>query len=243
MNEIRILLVDDDDALRATLEEGLSLAGCVVRHAPDGASALARLAAEGTDLMILDLSMPQMDGVEVTRRARTFWNGPIIILTAHHQEAVKVMALDAGADDYVSKPVNFTELLPRIRAVLRRTQQATAPQERLVTVGALCVNLTTRVVTLDGQPLSLTQTEYRLLAVLASNLDVVMSYEQLLAALLVGAPQGSAEYIRVLAARVRAKLGRYGPCIEVVPRVGCVLHGAVEFRQPPPDAGAFGGGV
>ena len=175
MNEIgfRVLVVDDERAIRRYLHAALNAHGYVIYEAVNGQEALSAAAAERPDLIILDLGLPDIDGVEVTRQIREWSQIPIIILSVREQERDKVAALDAGADDYLTKPFSTGELMARIRVALRRSAQ-TSP-EPVFTSGELVVNLSRRLVTVRDQEISLTPTEYDLLHALVQHPGKVLN--------------------------------------------------------------------
>lgn len=175
---IRVLAVDDERPIRRFLTASLTAHGYVVFEAADGAEALAMVITARPDLVILDLGLPDMDGVEVTRRLREWSQIPIIILSVRDQEQDKIAALDAGADDYLTKPFGIGELLARLRVALRRA--ATPTGEPVFTVGGLEVDLARRVVTVSGQEVQLTPTEFDLLRVLVIHAGKVVTHNQLL---------------------------------------------------------------
>jgi two-component system KDP operon response regulator KdpE len=175
---IRILIVDDEPAIRRYLRASLSAHHYIIFEAATGETALQGAVAHRPDLMILDLGLPDMDGIEVTRRLREWTRLPILILSVRGQEADKVTALDAGADDYLTKPFSSGELLARIRAALRHAAAPTA--EPVFTTGELTVDLARRVVTVAGREVQLTPTEYDLLRVLATYAGKVITHRQLL---------------------------------------------------------------
>jgi two-component system KDP operon response regulator KdpE len=180
MNEThaRVLVVDDEPAIRRFLRASLSAHGYEIFEAGDGQSALSAVTAERPDLVILDLGLPDLNGIEVTRLLREWSRTPIIILSVRGQEADKIAALDAGADDYVVKPFGVGELLARMRAALRRSSQSNA--EPVFTSDDLTVDLTRRVVMTAGREVQLTPTEYELLRVLVTNAGKVLTHHQLL---------------------------------------------------------------
>jgi two-component system KDP operon response regulator KdpE len=174
----RVLVVDDEVAIQRFLHVTLNGQGFIVSEAATGRDALQSLALEHPDLVILDLGLPDIDGVEVTRRLREWSQVPVIILSVREQEADKIAALDAGADDYLTKPFGVGELLARIRTVLRR--QITGVSEPVFTLGDLKVDLANRLVTVNGREVQLTPTEYGILHALVLNAGKVLTNRQLL---------------------------------------------------------------
>jgi two-component system KDP operon response regulator KdpE len=173
----RVLVVDDEPAIRRFLHASLAGHGYSVFDVATGQEAVSAVAVHRPDLVILDLGLPDVDGIEVTRVLRTWTHIPIIILTVQEQEAAKIAALDAGADDYVTKPFGMGELLARMRVALRR---ATSPEtDPIFTTGQLMVDLTRRLVTVAGQNVSLTPTEYDLLRTLVVHAGKVLTHRQL----------------------------------------------------------------
>jgi two-component system KDP operon response regulator KdpE len=175
---LRVLVVDDEIAILRFLRVALNSEGFVVLEASSGQEALKVLALERPDLLLLDLGLPDMDGVQVTRRLREWSQVPVIILSVREQEADKVAALDTGADDYLTKPFGVGELLARIRTVLRR--QAGGTSEPVFTLGGLQVDLANRLVRVEGQVVQLTPTEYDLLRALVMTAGKVITNHQLL---------------------------------------------------------------
>jgi len=174
----RVLVVDDEPAIRRFLRASLSAHGYTICEADDGQSALSAVSANRPDLVILDLGLPDLDGIQVTRMLREWTRIPIIILSVRGQEADKIAALDAGADDYVTKPFGAGELLARMRVALRRAGQSGA--EPIFTSGDLTVDLARRLVMMAGREVQLTPTEYDLLRVLVTNVGKVLTHRQLL---------------------------------------------------------------
>ncbi|MGA9347642.1 MAG: response regulator [Anaerolineae bacterium] len=174
----RVLIVDDEPAIRRFLRVSLSAHGYVVFEADNGQAALSAVVADRPDLIILDLGLPDLDGTEVTRLLREWTHIPIIILSVRGQEADKITALDAGADDYLTKPFGTGELLARIRVALRHTGQSGT--EPVFTSSDLTVDLVRRVVTVAGREVQLTPTEYDLLRVLVIHAGKVLTHRQLL---------------------------------------------------------------
>lgn len=174
----RILIVDDELPIQRFLHTALDTGEFSLHQAENGHAALAAAVAKRPDVILLDLGLPDMDGIEVIKRIREWSQVPIIVLSVRDREDDKVGALDAGADDYLSKPFGVGELLARIRAALRRTLQD-AP-EPVFTNGALEVDLTRRRVTVHGEEVQLTPTEYDLLRLLVSHAGKVLTHSQIL---------------------------------------------------------------
>ena len=200
----RVLVVDDEQAIRRFLRVSLSAHDYVVLEASNGREALLAVAAHHPDLVILDLGLPDLDGIGVTQRLREWTQTPIIILTVQEQEAAKIEALDAGADDYVTKPFGMGELLARMRAALRR---GTAPTgEPVFTVGQLTVDLGRRLVTVAGGEVQLTPKEYELLRMLVTHAGKVLTHRQLLRQVWGVAYQTETHLLRVNMSNLRHKL-------------------------------------
>jgi two-component system, OmpR family, KDP operon response regulator KdpE len=174
----RILIIDDEPAIRRFLRVSLGARGYELYEAATGGDGLQSVPMHHPDLVILDLGLPDMDGLEVVRSLREWTQTPILILSVREQEADKITALDAGADDYLTKPFGVGELLARIRVALRRVH---APDTGAVfTAGDLEVDLARRIVLLDGRKVQLTPTEYDLLKVLIRHVDKVLTHRQLI---------------------------------------------------------------
>jgi two-component system KDP operon response regulator KdpE len=203
----RILVVDDDKQLLRAMRINLTARGYEVVLAPDGASALAAATKQPPDLVILDLGLPDMDGVEVIEGIRGWLNVGVIVLSARHLEQAKVRALDAGADDYVTKPFGMDELLARVRAALRRSAPGTtAAPDPVITTDAFTVDLSARRVVRDGADVRLTPTEWHLLEMLVRNPDKLLSQRQLLQEIWGPRYESETNYLRVYIAQLRAKL-------------------------------------
>jgi two-component system KDP operon response regulator KdpE len=201
----RILVVDDEPQILRVLRRGLEGHGFQVATAPDAATALDVLKASRINLMITDLRMPEMDGVELCTRVRKTSTIPIIVLSVKGDEATKVQALDAGADDYVTKPFGMDELLARIRALSRR---AVAPDVSgsPLEVGDFKVEPDQRRVTVRGQELHLTPKEYDLLLFFLSNHGRVLTHRAILAAVWGANSAEQSEYLRVFVGQLRKKI-------------------------------------
>jgi len=178
MTDLKILIIDDEEAIRRFLRVTLAAQGYTVLEAASGNDGLSIAAAQKPDVIILDLGLPDIDGVMVTRMLREWTRIPIIILSVRGSEKDKIAALDAGADDYLTKPFGAGELLARIRAALRRSVQT--PNEPVFVTGNLEIDLARRLVTLSGQEVQLTPNEYGLLRVLVNNAGKVLTHRHLL---------------------------------------------------------------
>jgi two-component system KDP operon response regulator KdpE len=200
----RILIVDDEPQITRVLRTSLDAHGYDLRVANDGETALQLAGDWPPDLMITDLSMPAMDGLELCRRFRLRSNAPIIVLSVKGEERTKVQALDAGADDYVTKPFGMNELLARVRANLRR-----APQEQhggVIEEGDFRVDLDAHVVIVRGDEVKLTPKEFELLVYLARNPHKVVTHRKILAAVWGANSTEQPEYLRVFVGQLRKKL-------------------------------------
>ena len=200
----RVLVVDDDPALLRALAINLRARHFDVDTAADGAAALRHAASSPPDLVVLDLGLPDMDGVEVVAGLRGWTSVPIVVLSARDSQWAKVDVLDAGADDYVTKPFGMDELLARIRAALRRA--APAPVEPVVTTPAFTVDLAARRVTRQGSVVRLTPTEWHVLEVLVRNPGKLVTQQQLLREVWGPAYDEQTNYLRVYLAQLRRKL-------------------------------------
>jgi two-component system, OmpR family, KDP operon response regulator KdpE len=177
-DNLRIIVVDDEVEIRRFLRASLTAHGNTIFEACCGQDALRLVVDQRPDLLILDLGLPDIDGVEVTRRIREWSRLPIIILSVRNQERDKIEALDAGADDYLTKPFGVGELLARIRVVMRRV--VTSDGDPIYRAGELEIDLSHHRVTLAGQEIALTPTEFDLLKTLAQNAGKVMTHRQLI---------------------------------------------------------------
>ena len=204
MNAPRVLVVDDEPQIVRGLKIILRGAGYAVEAADTKAEALAALAARPPDALVLDLVLPDGQGVDVCREVRTWSRLPIVVLSAVGDEREKVRALDAGADDYITKPFGTDELLARLRAVLRRSGDGGGSP--VIEIGELMIDLTDRTVTRGGEPIHLTRIEFELLRVLAQHRGRLVTHRQLLQE--VWGPEYGEEthYLRVHVAHIRSKL-------------------------------------
>ena len=222
---MKVLAVDDEPQILRALRASLLARGHQVVTAPNGETALDVLATQEVDLVVLDLGLPGIDGVEVIRRARSWSEVPVIVLSVRDAQADKVAALDAGADDYVQKPFGIEELLARITATLRRTRPTTSPSQEtanVVTLGDVEVDLAGSRVSRGGEPVHLTPTEFALLRELVTNRGKLLTHAQLLRRVWGPGYETETEYIRVYVRRLRAKLeSEGGPSLIVTqPRAG-----------------------
>ncbi len=224
----KILVVDDDAQIRKLVRVNLEGRGYTVEEAVDGEDAITHLKANTYDLVILDLVMSGVSGIDVCNWVREHSDVPIIVLSAHDDEEQKVRALDAGADDFVTKPFGQEELLARIRAVRRRVPavvQSVPVNVNQIKVDGLTVGLDTRRAFVNGNEMHLTRTEFALLAELAQNLDAVITHEELLARVWGPEYRESSHYLHVYLGRIRQKLGtEHSALLETVPGIGYILH-------------------
>jgi two-component system KDP operon response regulator KdpE len=201
----RVLVIDDEPSILRALRINLSARKYDVSTAADGASGLAAVARDHPDVLILDLGLPDMDGTEVINGVRGWTSIPIIVLSVWGQESQKVAALDAGADDYVTKPFGMDELLARMRAAIRRASPA--PDEPVVTTDHFTVDLAAkRVIRGEGGDVRLTPTEWQLLEILVRNRGRLVTQRQLLQEVWGPAYETESNYLRVYIAQLRRKL-------------------------------------
>jgi two-component system KDP operon response regulator KdpE len=202
----RVLVVDDEPQIVRALVINLKARKYEVDSAHDGASALELAAARHPDVVVLDLGLPDMDGVDVIRGLRGWTRVPIIVLSARHASDEKVDALDAGADDYVTKPFGMDELLARMRAAVRRAEPAAGEDDSQVTTATFTVDLAAKKVNRDGSDIRLTPTEWHLLEVLVRNSGKLVGQTQLLQEVWGPAYRKETNYLRVYLAQLRRKL-------------------------------------
>lgn len=201
---IKLLVIDDESSIRKFLKASIDPEGYTLIEAADGGTGIRLAATESPDVILLDLGLPDIDGVEVTQRIREWSQVPIIILSARGDEMNKVEALDAGANDYLTKPFGLPELFARIRVAVRGAKEDAASS--VIAVQNVRIDLAAHVVTKDGVEIHLTPTEYKLLAVLARNLGKVLTHSHLLRE--VWGPEHIDElhYLRVYSQQLRAKI-------------------------------------
>jgi len=201
-----ILVVDDEAQITRVLKTTLSSQGYGVRTAADGEEALQELKTWIPDLLITDLRMPNVDGLELCRRVRAQSRIPIIVLSVKGEESIKVQALDAGADDYVTKPFSVNELLARVRAALRRASAPDVSEEPVIEIGAFRIDVAARKVEVKDQEVRLTPKEFDLLIYLARHPGRVVTHRALLAAVWGPNSVEQPEYLRVFVGHLRKKL-------------------------------------
>lgn len=218
-----VLVVDDEAQITRTLRTALSGNGFNVRTAADGDEALEVMREWNPDLVVTDLSMPNMAGLELCKRIRSKSQIPIIVLSVRGEERTKVEALDAGADDYVTKPFNLNELLARVRAGIRRAGMPTPADATHLSVGDFEVDLDKRMVKVRGEEVHLTPKEFELLTYMVNHPGKVLTHRTLLAAIWGGNSTEQPEYLRVFVNHLRKKLepdGGPGRYIVTEPWVG-----------------------
>jgi two-component system KDP operon response regulator KdpE len=203
MREARILVVDDEAQIVRALQTSLQGAGYEVDVATTAAEALARAAAHPPAGVILDLVLPDGSGIDVCRELRRWTNAPVLVLSALGDEQEKIAALDAGADDYVTKPFGIEELLARLRAALRRVD---APTDPVVELGELVVDLERRLVTLRGEPVPLTPTEFELLRLFVRNEGKLLTHPTILREVWGPAYGTESHYLHVYVSQLRQKI-------------------------------------
>ena len=201
----RILVVDDEPQIHRFLGPALDAAGYEPVRADDAASALREIARKPPDAVVLDLGLPDIDGKDALIKARAFYDGPIIILSARDRETEKIDALDAGADDYVEKPFGVGELLARLRVAMRHKVRREGG-EPIVRAGDVEIDLVRRLVGRAGKPVRLSPKEYDLLALLAEGAGKVMTHRQLLTGVWGPAHEHDVQYLRVFVGQLRQKL-------------------------------------
>jgi len=223
----RVLAVDDNPSIQKLVSANLQARGYAVTTAATGEDALRLFTPGDYELVLLDLILPGLSGLEVCTQIRQQSDVPIIVLSAREDEELKVRALDAGADDYVTKPFSHEELLARVRAVMRRARPAEADKSTEVRIKDFTIDLQSRRAFVGGADMHLTRTEFALLAELARNPEVVLTHENLLARVWGPEYRDSSHYLHVYLGRIRKKLGpELESLLETVPGVGYILHSA-----------------
>jgi two-component system KDP operon response regulator KdpE len=225
---MRILIVDDERQITRMLRTSLQSHGYEVQVAQDGLEALALFEQSPPDLVVTDLSMPNMDGLELTRAVRRIADTPIIVLSVREQESTKIAALDSGADDYVAKPFSMPELMARVRAQLRRSVN-NEPQGGSISEGDFVIDTDAHTVLVRGAAVHLTPKEFDLLLLLARNTGRVMTHKALLRSIWGPAGDDQPEYLRVLVAQLRRKIDASATAshIQSEPWIGYRFHSQV----------------
>ena len=218
MNKTLILVVEDDRPIRNLIVTTLKTHDYKYLAAENGSSAILEASSHNPDIVLLDLGLPDMEGVEVIKKIRTWSNMPIIVISARSEDTDKIEALDAGADDYVPKPFGMMELLARVRALLRRSGGKQSQAE--YAVGPLYVCPARHVVRVNGQDVTLTLKEYEVLKMLLENQDVVLTRDQLLNRIWGYSFDGESRTVDVHIRTLRQKLMEAGELIETVRGVG-----------------------
>jgi two-component system, OmpR family, KDP operon response regulator KdpE len=206
MSNPKVLLIEDDQQIRRFLRVTLPANGFDLIEAETGTEGVRLAASHNPDLVLLDLGLPDIEGIEVVRRLREWTALPIVILTARGQDADKVSTLDAGADDYLTKPFSVPELLARLRVALRHAARTDASQETLFAFGDIAVDLAARIVRRAGDEVHLTPMEYKLLATLVRHAGKVLTHRQLLSEVWGPSHVDQTQYLRVFMGTLREKL-------------------------------------
>ena len=232
----RVLVIDDDPAIRRVVATGLRARRYDVVEADSATDGLGAVATAQPDLVVLDLGLPDGDGVDVCQRLREFSSVPVIVLSVETTDRRKIEALDAGADDFVTKPFSMGELLARIRAATRRVD--TPSEDPEVQIGPLVIDRAARQVTVNDSPVELTDTEYRILLALAEQPGRVLTHSMLLDRVWGPGYTGEVHYLRVYVNRLRTKIepNRSSPRLLItVPRAGYRLEASAgdELHVPP----------
>lgn len=225
----RILIVDDERQIVRMLRASLQSSGYEVITAANGVEALRQFEIARPDLIITDLAMPEMNGIELTQAVRRFVQTPIIVLSVRNTDAMKVQALDQGADDYLTKPFSISELLARVRAALRRTP-GSEPLETHIEIGDFIIDTDAHTVSVRGQAVHLTPKEFDLLLLFARSPGRALTHKVLLRSIWGPAGDEQPDYLRVLIAALRKKIERgEGPrYIQSEPWVGYRFHATAE---------------
>jgi len=204
MPDLRVLLIEDEPQIRRFVRAALEEEGFRVFEAETGKRGLVEAGTQQPELIILDLGLPDQDGMECLRDLRGWSRIPVIVLSARTDEKDKIAALDQGADDYLVKPFGVGELLARVRTALRHRPQGETAS--IVTFGSVRIDLTARTLTRDGKPVRLTAVEYRLLAYLVTNADKVLTHRQILREVWGPDHAGDSHYLRIYMSHLRHKL-------------------------------------
>jgi len=206
-NNPRFLIVEDDKQIRSFIRSSLEMRKYGVSCAVSGQEALSLIASEAPDIIILDLGLPDLDGLDVIRRVRAYSQIPIIVVSARDQDKEKIDALDAGADDYLTKPFSILELLARLRVILRRLEEPASASSGPFETGDLMVDITRHLVCLKGKEVHFTPMEFNILALLVKNSGKVLTHSTILRTIWGSYLDDDAQTLRVFMANIRRKLG------------------------------------
>lgn len=201
-----ILLIDDEPQILRALKTILSAGHFQVISAMNGEQGIALAVSQSPDVIILDLSLPDMDGIQICKQIREWSAVPIIVLSVRDSERDKVAALDKGADDYLTKPFSIDELMARIRVALRHSAQSIGNKETVITAGTLSIDLARHIATMNGEEIKLTATEFKLLSYLAAHADRVLTHQAILNHVWGFEESDHIEYLRVFIGQLRKKI-------------------------------------
>lgn len=208
---MKILVVDDEEQIRRFLNASLTAHGFEVNEAVDGKEAIRQFTTGSPDAVVLDLGLPDQDGIEVLKTIRGFSTAPVIVLSARHHEEQKIATLDAGANDYMTKPFGVGELLARLRRLIRDLSEAEAVSaDGVITVAKLSINVPERAVINAGKRVKLTKKEFEILLLLARHADKVLVHSQILEECWGEAYKDQTHYLRIYIKNLRNKLGDSG---------------------------------
>lgn len=212
-----VLVVDDDASIRKTVGAGLRARNLSVRVVSNGLDAIREATEYEPAVVVLDLGLPDVDGVDVVRAVRAVSSVPIIVLSADGSDSRKVLALELGADDYVTKPFSMAELVARVRVAMRHREQASSalPARQVLTVGSLRIDVTEHECTVDDRPVDLTPKEFEMLAMLAARPGSLVTHRVLLRRVWGNEYSSETHYLRVYASHIRKKIGE-GPGIPAI---------------------------
>lgn len=223
----RILVIDDNPQMQKLVTANLQARGYGTQVASSGEEALEAFKIGKFDMVLLDLILPGISGIEVCNWIRQQSDVPIVVLSAREDEDMKVHALDAGADDYITKPFSQEEMMARVRAVLRRANTNASGKKAEIQIKDLVINLQAHRAFVKGEDMHLTRTEFALLVELAQNQESVLTHDNLLARVWGPEYRDSSHYLHIYLGRIRKKLGsEMETLLETVPGVGYILHSA-----------------
>lgn len=228
----RILIVDDELQIRRFLRISLGSQGYEVIEAESGGEGLIKAVGEKPDLILLDLGLPDIDGQEVLQAIREQSDAPVMVVSVRASESEKVACLDAGANDYVTKPFGIQELLARIRAALRQPLSSNVPVRQRLQAGELVIDLDNRRITLAGAPVKLTPKEYAVLAMLAKYPGRVITQTQLLKEIWGPVHQRDTHYLRIVISKLRNKLGDPPEAPLIIQTEAGVGYRLLDFENP-----------